>query len=153
MKTKIEKNYCYTGLGFPIELEQVEMVLIGTEWHPKIDVRKVAEMAIKQLATKESPLTGDEVRFIRAHFGMSLRDFADNVVHETHPAVKKWEDKKEQPTKMNPNTEFVIRHYIIENTSTQSEKKSKYFTRATLAKKFYDQKPQNKTMMHVSLCA
>lgn len=153
MKTKIEKNYCYTGLGFPVEIKQVEMVLLGDTWHPKIDVRKVANLVIKQLATQDSPLTGNEVKFIRVHFGMSLRVFADVVVHETHTAVKKWEDEKDKSTKMNPNTEFVIRTFIIEQTTTKTEKKSMFYKRTTKARTFFDRKNKQKEILHISKCA
>lgn len=153
MKTKIENDYRYTGLGFPIILEQVKMVLLGSEWHPNIDVRKVANIVIKKLATKDSPFTGNEVRFIRTHFDMSLRKFADNVVHETHVAVKKWEDKENEPTKMNPNTEFVIRNYIIEETSTKSEKKETYYGRTIQAKKFYARNNKKPSEAPIINCA
>ncbi len=153
MKTKIETNYHYTGLGFPIILKQVEMVLLGNEWHPKIDVRNVASIVITMLATKEVPFTGNEVRFIRTHFGMSLRKFADTVVHETHVAVKKWEDKGDELTNMNPNTEFVIRNYIIEETSTKSEKKARYYGRTVQAKKFYTTKNRKTLIAPIIKCA
>lgn len=136
MKMKIEKNYTYTGLGFPVELEKVEMVLLGNEWCPKVDVKKVADEVIKQLAIKDTPLTGNEVHFIRTHLGMSLRDFAKDVVHETHVAVTKWENFEDKPTKMNTNTEIVIRNFIIEKTSSTSEKKSRFYTRTVQAKTF-----------------
>lgn len=47
MKTKIEPTFLYEGLGFPIELENVTMININDEWHPKIDVRYVADEIIK----------------------------------------------------------------------------------------------------------
>jgi len=144
MKTKIEKNYTYTGLGFPIELEKVEMVLLGNEWCPKIDVKNVASQVIKQLAIKDTPLTGNEVHFIRTHFGMSLRDFAKEVVHESHVAVTKWENFEDKPTKMNTNTEIVIRNFIIEKTSSTTEKKSKFYTRTLQAKTFITAKGDRK---------
>lgn len=136
MKTKIEKNYIYTGLGFPIKLDKVEMVLLGNEWLPKIDVKKVANEVVKQIAIKDTPLTGNEVHFIRTHFGMSLRDFAKEVVHETHPAVTKWEKFEDEPTRMNTNTEIVIRNFILEQTSTPTEKRSKFYTRTLQARTF-----------------
>jgi DNA-binding transcriptional regulator YiaG len=136
MKTKIEKNYTYNGFGFPIMLDQVEMVLLGDDWCPKVDVKKIANEAVKQLAIKDTPLTGNEVHFIRTHFGMSLRDFAEKVVHETHPAVTKWEKFEDKPTKMNTNTEIVIRNFILEQTSSPTEKRSKFYARTLKAKTF-----------------
>ena len=152
MKTKIEKNYCYTGLGFPVELEQVEMVKLGGEWHPKVDVRKVASEVINLLATKDSVLTGNEVRFIRTHLDMSLREFGDKVVHESHAAVRKWEEKGDKPTAMNPNTEFVIRNFIIEQALSKAEKKSRYYSRVSKAKEFFKPTMARKPL-HVSNCA
>jgi len=144
MKTKIEKNYIYNGLGFPIMLDQIEMVSLGNEWCPKVDVKKVANEAVKQLAVKDTPLTGSEVHFIRTHFGMSLRDFAEEVVHETHPAVTKWEKFEDKPTKMNTNTEIVIRNFILEQTSSPTEKRSKFYTRSLQAKTFAVRKNDSK---------
>lgn len=42
MKTKVQPTFLYEGLGFPVELENVEMININDEWHPKIDVHYVA---------------------------------------------------------------------------------------------------------------
>lgn len=136
MKTKIEENYTYFGLGFPVTLKQVEMVLLGNEWLPKIDVKNVANIIVKELAIKTTPLTGNEVHFIRTHFGMSLREFGSVVVHEAHTAVKKWEDYKDKITKMNTNTEIVIRNFILEQTSSQTDKQAKFYARTLQAKIF-----------------
>ncbi|CAM4464429.1 MAG: hypothetical protein LEGION0403_FIIPPAGN_02377 [Legionella sp.] len=72
MKTKIVKNYLYDGLGFPVELDDVEMCFIENDWHPRIDVQKVADEVIKKLAVQETRLTGNQVRFIRSYFSMPL---------------------------------------------------------------------------------
>jgi hypothetical protein len=37
MNTKVEPIFLYEGLGFPIELENVEIININNEWHPQID--------------------------------------------------------------------------------------------------------------------
>jgi DNA-binding transcriptional regulator YiaG len=142
MKTKIEKNYTYTGLGFPVKLKQVEMVLLGNEWLPKIDVKNVANIVVKELAIKATPLTGNEIHFIRTHFGMSLREFGAVVVHEGHTAVKKWEDYKDKVTRMNTNTEIVIRNFILEQTSSQTEKQTKFYARTLQAKIFAAEKSE-----------
>jgi len=122
MSKKVVKNYTYTGLGFPIELHQVEMVKFEGEWHPKIDVRKVADFAIKSLVAQESRLTGDQIRFIRSYFSISLRDFA-KVVNESHSAVKKWEDFSDKPTNMDLNIEIMLRLYIFDQVVIKTERK------------------------------
>lgn len=128
MKKKIAKNYTYEGLGFPLKLTNVELVFIDNEWHPKIDVRKVANDTIKKLAAQKTRLTGNQVRFIRSYFAMSLRQFAKKVVNESHMAVSKWEKYGDEPTHMDDNIEVMLRLYIYEKTSMKTTtQKSKFF--------------------------
>ncbi|WP_262337433.1 hypothetical protein [Legionella genomosp. 1] len=47
MNTKVEPIFLYEALGFPIELENVEMIKINDEWLPKIDVQSIADEIIK----------------------------------------------------------------------------------------------------------
>lgn len=47
LEAKIEPNVLYMGLGFPIELENVEMIKFNDEWLPKIDVQYIADEIIK----------------------------------------------------------------------------------------------------------
>ncbi|KTD26048.1 hypothetical protein [Legionella israelensis] len=154
MQTKIEPVFLYDGLGFPIELQHVEMVNIGGEWHPKIDVRYVADQVIKQLAVQETPLTGNQVKFIRSYFSMPLRAFGEKVVHESHTAVSKWEKKGDEPTNMNENTEQVLRLYIIEQTETKSEARGENFRgRYMRSRGFYGAKGKKPKTLRLDLCA
>lgn len=114
MTKKTEKKLIYTGLGFPVELRNVEMVEFDGEWHPKIDVRKVADAAIEALVSQESRLTGNQVKFIRSYFSMSLRKFGTDVVKESHAAVKKWEDTRDKTTNMDLNIEIMLRLYVFD---------------------------------------
>lgn len=136
MKTKREKNYHYTVLDIPVVLDEVEMTLRNGEWQPNIDSEVVATHLLEQIAIKESPLIGNEVRFIRIQLGMSLRVFATQVAHESHVAVKKWEDKSCKLTNMNANTEFVIRSYLIDNVLAQPASPA-HQDLIKLAKRFY----------------
>ncbi len=125
MKTKLRKEYDYEGLGFPIRLCNVEMVKIQNEWHPKIDIRKVADLAIKKLVVQKDRFTGNQVRFIRKYFSMSLRDFAETVVRESHTAVAKWEKSGNEITSMDINIEKIIRLYIYQKI--MKPKKIKFY--------------------------
>lgn len=124
MTKKIMKKYIYHGLGFPVELNNVEMVLFDGEMHPKINVRKVSEAVIKSLVLQKSRLTGNQIKFIRNYFSMSLRDFAV-VVNESHMAVKKWEDFKNESTNMDRNIEIMLRLYIFDYIAIKSKKNNK----------------------------
>lgn len=91
-----------------LELENVEMININEEWHPKIDVRYVADEIIKKLAIQEERLTGNQVKFIRSYFSMPLREFGETVVHESHTAVSKWEKCENEITNPNRYYDFIF---------------------------------------------
>lgn len=154
MKTKIEPTFLYEGLGFPIELENVTMININDEWHPKIDVRYVADEIIKKLAIQEERLTGNQVKFIRSYFSMPLREFGETVVHESHTAVSKWEKCEDEITNMNENTEQVLRLYIIEQTQTQTKADQKnFYSNFRRSRAFVKAKGKKPKPLQLNLCA
>src|SRR5262245_33971679 len=127
MKRKIIEKFIYEGLGFPIELSQVEMIMIQNEWRPKINVRKVADKAIKALASQNEKFTGNQIKFIRTYFSMTLRDFAKNVVNASHTSVNKWEKFANKVTNMDINTEKMLRLYIYDKICMHTEKQKRNF--------------------------
>ena len=129
MTKKVMKTFIYEGLGFPIELHNVEMMMINGEYAPKIDVRVIADNAMKSLVLQKSKITGNQVKFIRSYFSASLREFG-KIVNESHMAVKKWENFRDKSTNMDPNIETRIRLYIYDQICIKS-KNDKI--------KFYDQ--------------
>jgi DNA-binding transcriptional regulator YiaG len=154
MKTKIVKNYCYEGLGFPVLLDEVEIVEYNGEYCPKIDVKKVADIVIREIAQQDTRLTGDQIRFIRSYFEMPLREFGEQVVHETHAAVSKWEKKGSQPTNMNKNTEFALRLYILEKTCTQNKAhRNQFYDRYMEIKECINAKNDESHALNISMQA
>lgn len=154
MKTKTEALFLYEGLGFPIELENVEMIHFNDEWLPKIDVQQIAHEAIKKLAIQEGRLTGNQVRFIRSYFSMPLRKFGATVVHESHTAVSKWEKKGNEITNMNENTEMVLRLFMIEQTQTNTkQQQAEFFRNFQRSKQFFITQCRNAKPIHINLCA
>lgn len=150
MKTKFVEHFCYEGLGFPVDLEHVEMVEIDNDWHPKIDVRKIADAVIEALAYQEGRLTGNQVRFIRSYFSMSLRKFGEEVVHETHAAVDKWERCGDEMTSMNDNTEYVLRLYILEQVRSKTKKQqNEFFSKYQKIKNFFNSKQSKPVHIHI----
>jgi DNA-binding transcriptional regulator YiaG len=149
MNVKKVKNYSYEGFGFPIELDEVEMIFIDSDWHPKIDLQKLADEVIVKIAIQESRLTGSQVKFIRNYYSMSLRDFAQKVVHESHMAVSKWEKKGDLITNMNTNTEHELRLYIIENIHKKNrESKSKFYDVYMATKRFISSTGNGANIIH-----
>lgn len=154
METKIEPNALYEGLGFPIELGNVEMVRFNDEWLPKIDVQYIANEIIKKLAIQEERLTGNQVKFIRSYFSMTLREFGRSVVHESHTAVSKWEKCGDEITNMNENTEQVLRIYIIEQTQTKTQAEQKnFYLNFKRSKAFVNAKGKKPKPLRLNLCA
>jgi hypothetical protein len=149
MKTKKVKNYVYEGLGFSVELTDVEMVFLENDWHPCIDVQKIADDVLKQLAIQEARLTGTQIKFIRSYFSMPLREFGEKVVHESHMAVKKWEQKGDAPTNMNSNTEHELRLYVVEKLHFKSrESKSKFYDAYMATKRFFNSDVNTTSTIH-----
>lgn len=132
MNKKIIKKYIYNGLGFPIELHNVVVVMFNGEFHPKIDVRKIADSAMKSLVLQESRLTGNQIKFIRTYLSKSLREFSE-IVNESHTAIKKWEDFKDKPTNMDKNIEILLRLHIYNHIAIRSKNDKKEII------KFHDQ--------------
>jgi DNA-binding transcriptional regulator YiaG len=115
-KMKIEKNYIETSYGFHVLLHNVQMVEKRGEWVAKINYTQLTSAVLKSLALKSSFLTGNEIHFIRLHFEMTLESFGKRF-GVTHQAVMKWENTKDQPTKMNWFTEKDIRLFIYKQLS------------------------------------
>ncbi|RUR21900.1 hypothetical protein [Legionella qingyii] len=154
MKTKIEPSVLYEGFGFPIELENVEMITFNNEWLPKIDVQYIADEVIKKLAIQEERLTGNQVKFIRSYFSMPLREFGETVVHESHAAVGKWEKCGNEITNMNKNTEQVLRLYIIEQTQTKTKADQKnFYSNFRRSRAFVNVKGKKTKPLQLNLCA
>jgi DNA-binding transcriptional regulator YiaG len=127
MKKKELKQFIYDGLGFPIKLKNVTLLLIDKVWCPKIDVRKLSNMVIKELPFQKERLTGNQIKFIRTYFRMSLRDFAKKVVKESHTAVAKWEKLENKSTNMDVNIEAMLRLFVYEQVAINTKKHQQGF--------------------------
>ena len=121
MNHKIKRVHIDRGFWFPVKLVNVPMVKVRGEWTPAINYNLLAEVVLKELCEKDSNLTGEEVRFIRQHFEMTLQQFAKRF-GVTHPAVMKWERMKNKPTGASWSTEKDIRLFVLNKlTSKPSE--------------------------------
>lgn len=123
-KSKVIKEFRYEGLGFPIILKNVSMVFFDNAYHPQVNVKEVANTVINSLVSQKSRLTGNQIKFIRSYFDMSLREFA-KVVNESHMAVKKWEDFKDEATNMDRNIEIMLRLYVYDRIVIKTKNDSK----------------------------
>ncbi len=114
METKIKARYVDNGFGFPVVMRNVPMVKARDEWTPHIDYNLLAGEVLKMLSVLQGRLSGDQLRFIREHFEMTLQQFAGRFA-VTHPAVIKWERAGSNPTGMNWSTEKDIRLFVLKS--------------------------------------
>jgi hypothetical protein len=119
-KTKREKLFIDTGFGFPVALLNVPMIEIRGVWTPNIDYTKLSDEVLKSLVTKPARLTGNEVRFIRLTFEMTLKEFAKRF-YVTHPCVINWEKEKDKSTGMNWITEKDIRLFVFDKITEKED--------------------------------
>ena len=112
MEKKIEKKYIDNGFGFPVCLHNLPMVKVRNVWTPNIDYNELTRAVAMSLASSKSLLSGNQVKFIRQFFEMTLKEFGERF-NVSHPAVMKWESNKNKPSKMDWSTEKDIRMEIV----------------------------------------
>jgi len=112
MEKKVQKIFVDEGFGFPVKFINVPMVKARGVWTPNVDYNKLSNLLLTALAHKTSKLTGNEIRFIRLHFEMTVEQFGKRF-GTTHPAVLKWEKTKNEPTAMTWAIEKDVRLFVL----------------------------------------
>lgn len=112
MKTRILREFEYSLAGFHVVVENVEVAVTGEGEFPLLDYGELDRRILVALATKKTKLTGNQVRFIRHAFELSLRNFA-KLFHFTAPSVLKWEQRGNKPTSMEWPSELLLRMEVL----------------------------------------
>jgi hypothetical protein len=120
MKKKVLEQFVDYGCGFPVVLRNVPMVNVQGKWAPDINYNELEKNVLLLLCYKNSKLTGNEIRFIRLYFEMTLQAFAKRFGVQ-HPTIIKWEKFENSPTNMTLGTEKDIRLFIIAHLSDKKE--------------------------------
>lgn len=115
MERKIRDEWVVHMLGFPVHLKNVPLFKFRGEWEPDINWNELQLVVLWALAHKPSPLTGDQVRFVRGHMQMTLKEFAALCAVGSHPTVMNWEKKGDKPTGMHKSTEILLRARVLES--------------------------------------
>ncbi|MES2218726.1 MAG: hypothetical protein V4501_09980 [Pseudomonadota bacterium] len=121
MTEEIAESYVYQGLGFPIELHNVEMMNFYGEFHPIIDVRKVADLAIQALSTQENKFTGNQLNFIRIYLMINAGELAKQI-HSSPQDFKKWEAFGDKAADMDAKVEKSLKQ-LLQNEILKPDKK------------------------------
>lgn len=143
MEQKIVEEFLYEGLGFPIHLLNVPMMKTRGEWTPNIDYNEFQKAVLIELAKKSSPLTGNEIRFVRKYFRKTLESFGQEF-GVTHVAVIDWEKEENNPVKINPATEKCIRLFILEELHVGDHKFRENYHKVEIKKLALQQKSKKK---------
>ena len=138
METKVQKRFVDTGFGFPITLLNVPMVKVHGIWTPKLNYNELALVVLRALAHKESRLTGNEIKFIRTHFELTLQTFAKRFC-VTHVAALKWEKADTDLTAMSWTTEKDIRLFILSKLAARADELVQLYNELVLLP---DRKPE-----------
>ena len=110
---KVRKRFVDDGFGFPVVLHNVPMVRVRGIWTPRINYNNLARDVALALARKPARLTGNEIRFVRLHFEMTLEAFGARF-DVSHPAVLKWERAGDSPPALKWPVEKDIRLFVVD---------------------------------------
>ena len=114
MERKIQRVFMDRGFGFSVKLLNTPMIKVRGKWTPEINYNRLAKLVLEELCYKDSKLTGNEMKFIRQYFEMTLQSFAKRF-YVTHAGVIKWEKAKTKATGMAWTTEKDIRLFVLSN--------------------------------------
>lgn len=111
-KTRVVHDFVDYGSGFPVVVSRVELLPWGKDEIILIDHRRFPGAVLRALAEKPTRLTGNEIKFVRLEHEMPLAEFG-RLFDVSHPAVKKWESKRDTATGMAWSTEVLIRLFVL----------------------------------------
>lgn len=132
-KQKIEKEYVYEGLGFPIILKNVSMIELRGIWTPDINLNVLQKIVLLALAHHPADLTGNQIRFIRLWLQLTQVEFG-KLLGITHPAIVKWEKSENKTAKMNLTSQRDIRLLLLDKLLTRDDDFRKAFRTVHITK-------------------
>lgn len=107
------KNYEWNGFGFPIIFDELPAIKMKGELVPDIDWTEVATPIIQFICTSQDlPFSGNQVKFIRHHLDMTLREFA-TFMGVTHQSVMRWEEREKSSAHIDENSEIIFRIKVL----------------------------------------
>ena len=112
MKKRLEKEYTFTGFGFPVVLKNITMITDGSYTYPKINQSRLEKKVLLKLAKTNHALTGAQLKYIRQFLEYSIRDFA-TLLGVTHPTILRWQDSQQKATGMNYATEILVKSALL----------------------------------------
>lgn len=128
MKEKKVKALIYEDLGFPILLMNVPMKLVYGDWVLNINLGKLQMHVLNMLIHKPTPLSGRELKFIRAYFEMTTTEFG-KVLGVTHVAILKWENEQ---NRINSTVDQAIRLFVLDRLKAKDSEFRKFYKKFSI---------------------
>lgn len=111
-KRLIKKNYIYHGLGFPVELESVEVEVIDGEEYYNIDILNLKfSMLIVLMIDPSIKLLGGMIKFVRQSLELSMEEMA-NKLGVVKSTIQKWEEKSDKIIELTDFQIFKVKQEI-----------------------------------------
>jgi DNA-binding transcriptional regulator YiaG len=133
------RDFTIYRFGFPVLLKNFPARKVWGEWKPDINALQLRRKVAEALIVKASPLTGQEVYFLRRFLSLTMEELGKKL-KVSHAAIGKWEKKEEQPTKMAFPTEFMLRflvHLHLEGFSPETTGFESFAFRVTNEENYY----------------
>jgi DNA-binding transcriptional regulator YiaG len=130
MKGEKKETFVFKGFGFPIKLIDAPMKRIAGVWCLDIDMDALQEFVVKFLISKTSPLTKNELRFIRKSLSLTTTEFGD-LFGVSHSAVVHWESGNR---KVSPALELCIRLFVFDKLHPKDKEFRNLFKEIDLKK-------------------
>ena len=110
---RIEKNFLYHGLGFPVILDEVIIEIDGDEEYYQINFESIQIQALNHIMSDPNvELTGGMLKFVRQTLEMSTDEMAQ-LLKKVKSTISKWEtNKREEFIKLTPLDKFRIKTEI-----------------------------------------
>ena len=108
MRLITEKNYVHEGCGFPVIIDEVQLIDEGHDTVALIDLGKLQRKVAECLISKPTALTGCELRFLRLYRELTQQALAERV-GISHAAISKHEKAAGEPTGAHAITETILR--------------------------------------------
>ena len=137
------EDYVDYRFGFQVKIATVEIVDTPVGSVPLVDNRLLAEEVCRQLANKPTRLTGNEVRFLRLHFEMTLQKFGQ-CLGVTHAAVKRWQKAGDEAAGMKWSCEMCLRLLTLLRLRTAPSEVTKLLSSLT------HQRPEGQHVIYVA---
>jgi len=125
-KERIVKEYVYKGLGFPITLRNVPLIMKRGVWTPDIDLNILQKVVLLSLGHHPADLTGNQVHFIRTWLELTQTEFG-KLFGVTHPAIVKWEKAGNRSAKIQLTTQRDIRLLLLDKLLSRDDDFRKAF--------------------------